>query len=713
MDMHSSDETDSVQTPRSEVESPLFTPSQSRVTPSPSRDVGPSISVGRPKKSPVWDYFYYDTSTDKSVCQVVRSSEASSADADETCVCGHAVAGKFPTNMKNHLKRSHPKEYQLILSKEESLAKEKAMKKPKELQRKRSGQMTLGEAFQRKYDTQSSRYRMITRRLAIFVGSTNVPNSLVENVEFQSLLETLDPRYPVPGRTLIGKEIDRVLLAMKTNVEMFLSEAHKISLCSDIWTKKGMSSSYLGVTAHFFTWQDHRRHRVTLAVRKMPHPHNAESIRSLIDEVLKEWNIPCSKICAILTDSASNMVKAFQRERERTDLEEESEDEEEEIEEGDESYEDDFEDRELDHDVMFKSFCKRLSCFAHTLQLVVNKFCDDHSFAAILKRVRALVKKMNKSSKATEMLLSLCHKKLVSSCPTRWSSTYLMIARLLEVRGSLTQVLEKLEWDNLAMSEWKALENIQKLLKPFAQYTSLVGGEEYTTLSSVIPVIMEINLHLEEMKEVSEMANVSRLLQSELKRRFRKYTDPSDPDHEPLCLMATMLDPRYRLLLNPIQMESTKRQLLVALKEAAGNNGGSNSPSSGAVTVTPVVSQDETEEPPVKRFHHLSKLLQERAREGIEQVAKTPPGKQELEHYLQNFQPLSDQMDAVDFWVENEKTYPLLSSMAVDILTIPGSSTAVERVFSVAGESTSGKRNRLADKNLEREVLIRKNKMYL
>ena len=71
----------------------------------------------------------------------------------------------------------------------------------------------------------------------------------------------------------------------------------------------------------------------------------------------------------------------------------------------------------------------------------------------------------------------------------------------------------------------------------------------------------------------------------------------------------------------------------------------------------------------MKHFHHLSKVLLERAREG--EVAKTQPGKQELEHYLQNFQPLSEQNDAVDFWVEKEKTYPLLSSMAVDIPSLP------------------------------------------
>lgn len=94
-------------------------------------------------------------------------------------------------------------------------------------------------------------------------------------------------------------------------------------------------------------------------------------------------------------------------------------------------------------------------------------------------------------------------------------------------------------------------------------------------------------------------------------------------------------------------------------------------------------------------------------------MAKSSPGKQELENYLQNLQPLSEEIDAVQFWIDAEKTYPLLSSIAVDILTIPAASTPIERVFSVAGESTSGKRNRLADKNLEREVLLRKNKLYL
>ena len=81
----------------------------------------------------------------------------------------------------------------------------------------------------------------------------------------------------------------------------------------------------------------------------------------------KEWNIPICKISAILTDNASNMLKAFQQELQHTDSEEsESEEVVEELTQC-ESYEEDFELRDVDHNLTFKCFGKCLSCFAHTL----------------------------------------------------------------------------------------------------------------------------------------------------------------------------------------------------------------------------------------------------------------------------------------------------------------------------------------------------------
>ena len=103
--------------------------------------------------------------------------------------------------------------------------------------------------------------------------------------------------------------------------------------------------------------------------------------------------------------------------------------------------EEDFLSKDLDHDLVFGSFIKRVTCFAHTLQLVIRKFDKENLFKTILKNAHALASKINKSTKATEKLISLCGKNLVSDCPTRWSSTYLLLERLLGVRNAGNIVL--------------------------------------------------------------------------------------------------------------------------------------------------------------------------------------------------------------------------------------------------------------------------------
>ena len=72
-----------------------------------------------------------------------------------------------------------------------------------------------------------------------------------------------------------------------------------------------MSSSYLGITAHFYSTKDHRRHSVTLAMRRMPQTHTGNNIHEIVESVLKEWDNPSSKISATLTDNGSNTIAAI------------------------------------------------------------------------------------------------------------------------------------------------------------------------------------------------------------------------------------------------------------------------------------------------------------------------------------------------------------------------------------------------------------------
>ena len=122
-----------------------------------------------------------------------------------------------------------------------------------------------------------------------------------------------------------------------------------------------------------------------------------------------------------------------------------------------------------------------------------------------------------------------------------------------------------------------------------------------------------------------------------------------------------------------------------------------------------------TEEPPLKRFKHLDRVSELLQKKEAEENEEGPSQMTKEEEEIERYRPTNDEMTLhpIVYWVNASHIYPHLSPVACDILSVPASSAPVERTFSVSGEASRGKRNRLADHNLERETLIRKNKKYL
>ena len=75
-------------------------------------------------------------------------------------------------------------------------------------------------------------------------------------------------------------------------------------------------------------------------------------------------------------------------------------------------------------------------------------------------------------------------------------------------------------------------------------HSQVHSGDEFTTLSCVISVLMDLDIHLEEMKMIANLSEVSSLLQSELD--YLKYTAPGVQGRNPVMYST------YRLALNPI-----------------------------------------------------------------------------------------------------------------------------------------------------------------
>ena len=266
------------------------------------------------------------------MCQVPDLSTEDAEDSSSPTLCGHAIPGKFPSNLRQHLKSHHGAVYQeLLRSKEKQKEEREALRSKITHGPTPMSQRTLGEIVksQRKYEKESLKYQMITENLAMFVASSNVPNSIIENDEFRSLILTLDPRYQVASRTLISIEIEHLLLALKGKFQSYLMDAQKVSICADVWTKKGMTTSYLGLTAHFFCRSDLKRHVATIAVRRLPYPHTADNIKALMDEVLLEL--------ALDSDTVGEEGEVEEMEEEDILVDENI----------------DFEEREIDHDITF------------------------------------------------------------------------------------------------------------------------------------------------------------------------------------------------------------------------------------------------------------------------------------------------------------------------------------------------------------------------
>ena len=88
-------------------------------------------------------------------------------------------------------------------------------------------------------------------------------------------------------------------------------------------------------------------------------------------------------------------------------------------------------------------------------------------------------------------------------------------------------------------NELRTLENVQTLLQPFAEYTNLCSGEEYTTISSVVPIVVELKYHLEEMSTKPGMTTIFKKLNNDWKQRFDKYVNPSASGFDVYYLIAT------------------------------------------------------------------------------------------------------------------------------------------------------------------------------
>ena len=182
-------------------------------------------------------------------------------------------------------------------------------------------------------------------------------------------------------------------------------------------------------------------------------------------------------------------------------------------------------------------------------------------------------------------------------------------------------------------------------------------------------------------------------------------------------MAATYLTPAYRGILDTSQTKQAKYFLLDLMKEDDDQRYHSTKDHLEE-EIEKSRDCDDTVEPPKKRFKHLERVSELLKKKEMEEEdgdsQKMTNEEEEIERYSRSKPNTEElQLDPIIYWVNVSTSYPLLSPVACDILSTPASSAPIERSFSISGEASKGRRNRLINCNLERETLLRKNKKYL
>ena len=99
---------------------------------------------------------------------------------------------------------------------------------------------------------------------------------------------------------------------------------------------------------------------------------------------------------------------------------------------------------------------------------------------------------------------------------------------------------------------------------------SLASGEDYVTISMVIPYVLIIKKNLKDhIEKNGGLSCVATSMLNNIEDRFCHLFDPNHKDHQPIYAMASLLDVRYKCLImnKEALLAATKKAIIAAVRK--------------------------------------------------------------------------------------------------------------------------------------------------
>ncbi|CAG8618012.1 10001_t:CDS:2, partial [Scutellospora calospora] len=311
------------------------------------------------------------------------------------------------------------------------------------------------------------RQEKIAQLLVEFIIEDCQPFHILQSKAFCRLLNYMEPGFQIPCEKTVKKMIDKAYdWSCDQLFGIINMDGGYVNLMTDLWSSR-TNQAYIGVTV---TWinSNFELKKALLTIQLLLSLHTAKAIEDSLNQVITNWRLTGRVFC-ITTDNGANVKKA----------------------------------------ISLMDNITRSSCSAHTLQLSVLKGLKPA--VRLIKRAKNLILFFSQSPKQSERLIDAQEKcrypkiyQTIDDVPTRWNSSYLAWVRLKELQKAIDYLVlmlpsesercdrldgEYLKLINLTETEWRLLDNLISLLKPFYEATNIFSGSNYPTLNLIYPTM--------------------------------------------------------------------------------------------------------------------------------------------------------------------------------------------------------------------------------
>ena len=332
------------------------------------------------------------------------------------------------------------------------------------------------------WDINNTRSQHVHKRIGEMLSIDCQPLSMVENVGFKRVLQTLEPRYKCPSRkyyTIVLK----IYTGMKRKVSKLITGAKHISFTTDIWSSSVNTTCLLNLTAHWIN-DEFVKGSAVLHAQPIEEAHTGEHIAAQMENMLQNWEIPRDKMHIIVSDNASNMIRAMS-------------------------------------DAAFTNF----SCFAHSLQLVIKDgLFVQRALGDIIAVCRGHLHRSSVAShnlKRIQNILNIPEHKLKQDVVTRWNSTLYMFESVLEQKMALAAYCtETGSIQQLTPHQLELMRRCVDILSPIEEITHSISSD-LASISIVIPYIKILTKTLEKNDNDSSIRTMKGELIKSLKSLCR------------------------------------------------------------------------------------------------------------------------------------------------------------------------------------------------